>query len=105
MSAGDKSVSTQVIEDTKKFYQEMKDLLAKEFSLSVGYEEVSTKETRILIKKSINGDQEAFAELTKLHQANQYPDGRNPVEEEINLMLKHHKDGMSDMFAPPDIFG
>jgi len=105
MTVGEKSLATKAVEDAQVFLQEMKELLAKEFSHSIGFEEVSIKETRTLIKKAMDGDKEAMVEVTKLHQANQYPDGRNPVEEEINLLLKENKAGMSDLFAPPDIFG
>lgn len=105
MTVKEKSLVTQVIEDSLAFYEEMTDLLAEEFSHGIGYQEVSRKELRGLIRKAIKGDAEAMQQVEQYHQTNQYPDGRNPVEDEINLMLKENKKGMSDLFAPPDIFG
>ncbi len=106
MAVGNKSIATQVVEDCIKFYEEMKEILALEFQHSVGYTEVSRKETRSLIRKAMDGDQEAMGELETLSQANQYPDGRNPVEEEINQALADHKKNMPDtIFSSPNLFG
>ena len=92
MPKGDKSIATEAVLQAVDMIQDAKEEIRKSYGLAMGYEEMSRKEMKALIRKGITGDAEARDEVNKLHQVNQYPDGRNPVADEINLILAEHQE-------------
>ena len=98
-------IANSVIQDALTIRDELVEMLRKEAGHKVGFDVVSTRKVRALVRGTIQGNSAAYIELRWLEQSQPDEASKQSLYQEIETVLAEEQgpEPFLDAFMPPEL--